>query len=50
MRLALLAEALETLIRDGSDPHSVRGTPALVADHGRATVKELQDSYLREER
>lgn len=50
MRLARLAEALETLIRDGSDLHSGRAILALMADHGSATVQELQNSYLRENR
>jgi HPt (histidine-containing phosphotransfer) domain-containing protein len=50
MRLAGLAEALETLIRDGSGLEGGRAMLALVADHGSATVKELQDSYLREGR
>jgi HPt (histidine-containing phosphotransfer) domain-containing protein len=48
VRLAGLAERLEVIIRDGSGLEGGRAMLALVADHGSATVKELQDSYLRE--
>jgi HPt (histidine-containing phosphotransfer) domain-containing protein len=47
IRLARLAEALERAIRRGEDLNSGGDLLDKVADHGRATVRELQNSYLR---
>jgi hypothetical protein len=49
LRLARLAEKLELVIRGGGDLQSIRAILVLMADHGCATVKELQDSYIRED-
>lgn len=49
VRLARLAERLEVTIRGEGGLEGSRAILALVADHGSATVKELQDRYLRED-
>ena len=49
LRLARLAEKLELVIRGGGDLQSIRAILVQMADHGRATVQELQDSYIRED-
>jgi hypothetical protein len=46
LRLARLAEALESTIREG-DLHDGAPVLAMISIHGRATVKELQQGYLR---
>jgi HPt (histidine-containing phosphotransfer) domain-containing protein len=48
VRLARLAERLELIIRGEGDLQSTRAILVQIADHGSATVKELQDRYLRE--
>jgi hypothetical protein len=50
VRLARLAERLELIIRGEDDLQNTRGILVLIADHGNATVKELKDSYIREDR
>jgi HPt (histidine-containing phosphotransfer) domain-containing protein len=49
VRLARLAEKLELVIRGEGDLQSTRAILVLIADHGNATVKELQDNYMRED-
>ncbi len=46
LRLARLAETLETTIREG-DLHDGEPVLAMISIHGRATVKELRQGYLR---
>jgi hypothetical protein len=50
VRLARLAERLEVIMRGQGGLEGGRAVLALVADLGSATVKELQDSYIRENR
>ena len=46
LRLARLAEALESMIREG-DLHDGAPVLAMISIHGRATVEELRQGYLR---
>ena len=49
VRLARLAERLELIIRGEGDLQGTRAILGLIADHGSATVKELRESYIRED-
>lgn len=47
VRLARAAQALEAAIRTGAGLDRARSLLAAVADYGRATVNELQQTYPR---